>query len=849
MGNIRIYELAKKLGVTNNDILDKLKSLGIKGKVHSSSIEDSIAQKVTLALKHKKEQKSEPKVKTKVELKAKARVESKAKIRTESKPKTKTEPKTKAETKVRVKPGLKAKAKEQPVAELKAEIKPEHKVKPQPEIKAEPKPVIEHELKAEHGPEPQARPELEIKKEAKVEPMAEVKVEEEGKPETEVPKETERRISPFKFEDEEEVAKVLPSRFRDKIQPVKIKGVKPFPPSKKKWQEFKPFHRKIEKPKDIKQTATVIPLPTQPRRKVIKLTEGMTAKDFAAIIGQKINEVLKKFIGLGSMATINQPVDMDAAILVADSFGIKAEFVPAEAVESILEEGKEDESLLKPRPPVVTIMGHVDHGKTSLLDAIRETKVVEAEAGGITQHIGAYNVKLKDKVIVFLDTPGHEAFTAMRARGAKVTDIVVLVVAADDGVMPQTVEAINHAKAAQVPIIVAINKIDKPEANPARVKQQLAEHGLIPEEWGGQTIFAEVSAKKRTGIENLLQMIALQADIMELKANPDKQGRGVIVEAKLDKGRGPVATVLVQSGTIKVGDAFISGSHFGRVRALINDTGKKLTESGPSTPVEIIGLSGVPQAGDTFIVVEDERRARQIALSREQKMRDTAAAKGPRMTLDDLYTRILEGEVKELNLIIKGDVQGSVEAVGEALERLSTQAVRIKVIHSSVGGITETDVMLASASNAIIIGFNVRPESKAYGLAEKEGVDIRSYTIIYDAISDVKAAMEGLLEPTLKEKVLGKAEVRQTFSISKIGTIAGCYVIEGTVSRSNTSVRVLRDHVVIYEGKLASLKRFKDDVKEVQAGYECGMSIENFNDIKVGDILEVFTVEKIAAKL
>lgn len=824
MGNIRIHELAKKLGVDNKEIIEKLKDLGIKGKVHSSTIEKEIADKVTDLLKQKEKSKTEPKVRTKAVTKSKIKAEAKVEQKVEKK--TKPKVRTKAELKI------------EPEPEKSTEVKAEQKE----EVKVEP------EVKPKTEPETKPTPEL-IKDELRIEQKPSAKVETEKKEDAEGHVETERRLGPFKFEEEEEVTRVLPSRFRDKLQPIKLKGLKPFPAAKKKWQEFKPISKKFEKPKAFKAGAKVVPLPTLPRKKVIKLTEGITAKDFAETIGQKLNEVLKRFMDLGFMATINQPVDMDAAILVAESFGIKAEFIPAEAVESILEESVEDASLLKPRPPVVTIMGHVDHGKTSLLDAIRETKLVESEAGGITQHIGAYKVNLKEKVIVFLDTPGHEAFTAMRARGAKVTDIVVLVVAADDGVMPQTIEAINHAKAADVPIIVAINKIDKPEANPARIRQQLTEYGLIPEEWGGHTIFTEVSAKKRIGIENLLEMILLQAEMMELKANPKKSGRGVIIEAKLDKGRGPVATVLVQNGTVKVGDTFITGIHYGKVRALIDDTGKKLHEAIPSTPVEVIGLSGVPQAGDTFIVVEDERKARQIALVREQKQRDRLIVKGRRMTLDDLYARIQEGVVKQLNLIIKGDVQGSVEAVGEALERLSTEVVKVKVIHSSVGGIKETDVMLASASDAIIIGFNVRPEPKASILAEKEGVDIRLYNIIYDAISDVKAAMEGLLEPTLKEKMLGRAEVRQTFHISKVGTVGGCYVLEGAVSRSNTNVRILRDHVVIYEGKISSLRRFKEDVKEVQAGYECGIVIENFNDIKVGDILEVFTVEKIAARL
>ncbi len=812
MENIRVHELAKKLGVDNKDIIAKLNSLGIKGKTHSSSIDDEIANKVSHLFKSKAKPKTETKIKTKTG--------TRVRIKTEAKKEPAVEPKLKPKTRTKVEPKV----------EARKETEPEIKIKPRAEQKIETVTDL---------------PGKELKAEEKTESKAEI----EKKDETEGHSEAERRIGPFKFEEEEEVTRVLPSRFRDKLQPIKLKGVRSFPAAKKKWQGFKPVSRKLEKPKVFKPGEKVVTLPTLPRKKLIKLTEGMTAKDFAETIGQKLSEVIKRFIELGFMATINQPVDMDATILVADSFGVKAEFAPAEAIESILEESIEDASLLRPRPPVVTIMGHVDHGKTSLLDAIRETKLVEAEAGGITQHIGAYKVNLKDKVIVFLDTPGHEAFTAMRARGAKVTDIVILVVAADDGVMPQTIEAINHAKAAGVPIIVAVNKIDKPEANPARIRQQLSEHGLVSEEWGGQTIFTEVSAKKRIGIETLLEMVLLQSEVMELKANPNRAGKGVIVEAKLDKGRGPVATVLVQTGAVKVGDTFITGIHYGKVRALIDDTGKKLPEAGPSTPVEIIGLSGVPQAGDTFIVVEDERKARQIALAREQKQRDTVVTRVRRMTLDDLYTRIQEGVVKELNLIIKGDVQGSVEAVGEALERLGTEAVKVKVIHSSVGGIKETDVMLASASEAIIIGFNVRPEPKADTLAEKEGVDVRLYNIIYDAISDVKAAMEGLLEPTLKEKILGKVEVRQTFHISRTGTIAGCYVLEGTISRSNTNARLLRDHVVIYEGKMSSLKRFKEDVKEVQSGYECGISLENFNDIKVGDILEVFTIEKIAAKL
>ncbi|MBM4123796.1 MAG: translation initiation factor IF-2, partial [Nitrospira sp.] len=520
--------------------------------------------------------------------------------------------------------------------------------------------------------------------------------------------------------------------------------------------------------------------------------------------------------------------------------------------EELLEEAVEwtEAEQLEPRPPVVTIMGHVDHGKTSLLDAIRQTKVTEQEAGGITQHIGAYTVTVHGKRVTFLDTPGHEAFTAMRARGAKITDLVILVVAADDGVMPQTIEAIHHAQAANVPIIVAINKIDKPGANADRIKNALTEYNMVPEAWGGQTIFVEVSAKQKVGLESLLEMILLQAEVLELKANPHRPAKGAVVEGKLDRGRGPVATLLVQDGTLRVGDAFVVGTFSGRVRALITDRGAKVAEAGPAMPVEVIGLPGVPAAGDAFVVVQDERVAREIAEDRAHKQRVADLAAGStRVTLDDLYARIKDGDVKELAVVIKSDVQGSAGALSEAVEKLSTPAVKLRVIHSGVGGITETDVLLASASRAIIIGFNIRPEPKATALAEREGVDIRLYTIIYDAIADIKAAMEGLLEPTLKERVLGRAEVRQVFTIPKAGTIAGCYVIEGTISRASAGVRVVRDNVTVYEGKLGSLRRFKDDVREVQQGYECGIGVENFADLKSGDIIEAYVQDKVATKL
>ncbi len=582
-------------------------------------------------------------------------------------------------------------------------------------------------------------------------------------------------------------------------------------------------------------------------KRIIKISESITVGELAKRMGIKATDLIRALMKLGVMATINHPLDFDTATLLATDFGYEIENVALD-VDEILEAEPDAPEALQKRPPVVTIMGHVDHGKTSLLDAIREANVIAGEAGGITQHIGAYDVELNGRKITFLDTPGHEAFTAMRARGAKVTDIVILVVAADDGVMPQTREAVNHSKAAGVPIIVAINKIDKPEASPGKVKQELMEFGLVSEEWGGETIFVEVSAKKRINLESLLEMVLLSADVLELKANPDKAARGTIVEAKLDKGRGPVATVLVQEGTLKSGDYFVAGVHYGRVRAMQNDRGEKVLAAGPAMPVEVIGFNGVPDAGDIFVAMADEKQAKEIATHRQIKLREAELAKHSKLSLEQLYEKIQKGEVKDLNTIVKGDVQGSVEAVAESLRKLTTDAIRLNVLHASVGAITETDVNLASASNAIILGFNVRPEVKAAALAEKEGVDVRLYNIIYDAVDDIKKAMEGLLEPTFKEKYLGRAEIREVFSVPKAGMVAGSYVTDGKIVR-NAQVRLLRDNVVMFEGKLGSLRRFKDDVKEVATGYECGMSLENYNDLKVGDIFECFEMEKFAGKL
>ena len=595
------------------------------------------------------------------------------------------------------------------------------------------------------------------------------------------------------------------------------------------------------------QRKTEITTPKASKR-VVRITEGVTVGDLGRSMGVKAGDLIKKLMELGQMATLNQVLDVDTATLLAGEFGYSVENVSFDA-ESAIEEAPEEavvgESV--PRPPVVTVMGHVDHGKTSLLDAIRHTNVTAREFGGITQHIGAYTVEANGRKIAFVDTPGHEAFTAMRARGAKVTDIVVLVVAANEGVMPQTQEAINHARAANVPIIVAINKIDLPDANIDNVKQRLTQVGLVPEDYGGETIIVPVSARTGQGIDKLLEMILLQADVMELKANPARAARGTIIESQLDRGRGPVATVLIQEGTLHQGDPFVSGVSYGRVRAMQDHLGQRLTEAGPSTPVEIFGLSSVPEPGTVFTAVVEESKARQVAEYRRSKQREGELTKTSRISLEDLSQRLAAGEVKELKVILKGDVQGSVEALADALARLSTEEVKLEVIHGSAGAISETDVTLASASKAIIIGFNIRPEAKAASLAEKEGVEIRLYTVIYEAINDMREAMEGLLAPTYREKALGRAEVRKIFSVPG-ATVAGCMVVDGKIVRS-ARARLVRDGRPVWEGKLATLKRFKDDVREVAQGYECGIALENFNDVKPDDIIEAFEMEAILRKL
>jgi translation initiation factor IF-2 len=837
MPSIRIYQLAKKLGKTTNELLEVLEKAGIAGKTHSSGIDMETAGMVEKAFKKAAPQKEKKRPEKKAAKKSAAAVK-KAEKKATTKPAT---PKEKPKEKKKKEAPRKAVA-EKPAVKP-APKKKEKRKAPPAKGKAAPEAPVAVKPAAPPGKKPE-RPIAEKTKRSIVKREKRLKL-----PAVELP----GQEAPL---PEEETELKVPDRFKKAMDAEKMEKFQIKPGMQKAFQAIRKIdHRKrfearphgrrhVKEHKQLKAHPGI----TAPRKKTLKVQEGITVKEFAEVVGVKLPEVIKKFMELGYTPTINQALDLDAALLVADALGVKVEVEAAEDF-SVVEEAPEDASKLVSRPPVVTIMGHVDHGKTSLLDAIRETRVMDTEAGGITQHIGAYKVSLKDKEIVFLDTPGHEAFTALRARGAKVTDLVVLIVAADDGVKPQTIEAIDHARAANVPIIVAINKIDKPEANPDKVRTELADHGIVSEEWGGQNIFAEISAKKRTGLENLLELILLQAEVLELKANPERLANCVIREARLDRTKGPVATLLLQRGTLRVGDAFLSGVNYGRVRALFNDKGKKIKEAGPSTPVEVMGFGSVPIAGDFFIVMEDEKKARQVALARLHKQKSSEIGKKRKLTLDDLYSKIKEGGIKDLNIIIKGDVQGSVEALKDALQQITHSEVQVKVIHSAAGGINESDVMLAAASNAIIIGFNVRPETKAAQTAEDEGIDIELYNVIYEAIDDVKKALEGLLEPTLKEKVLGRAEVRQTFVASRLGTIAGCMVVDGLVSRNCDGIRLIRDSIVVYEGRLASLKRFKEDVKEVQTGYECGIMIENYNDVKVGDIIENYVVEKVAAKL
>jgi len=853
----RVYELAKELGLENKDLITHLERIGITVKSHSSTLEDAEVERIKSELLAKEpKQIVEERIKSTVirrravrapleETQAIEEIEEKAEMPAEPVLEEKKEKTPAAAAIVEVagtEPVLVHAKKEIPKDEAKAE-KIEAKVetgiaapvaeKPKPQIIPVRPPVIsKHKIT-------KAEPKKEIPSKTPLKPGEKMVIPPAEKPikrEFEKPKKKGKVPVEVLIEEEKEAPrrKILEKKIEKKLRKQDDEREVIFT----KWRDDK-------KAAPVKMKKTEITVPKAIKRR-IKIGETISVGDLARRMGVKAGEVINKLMAMGVMATINQSIDYDIATLIASECSFQVEPVEAEFDESILKTNVVPENL-KPRAPVVTIMGHVDHGKTSLLDAIRQTNVIAGEAGGITQAIGAYHVNINNREIVFLDTPGHEAFTAMRARGAQVTDIVVLVVAADDGVMGQTVEAINHSKVAGVPIIVAINKIDKPGAEPDKIKQSLTEHNLLSEQWGGDTIFCEVSAKKKIGIESLLEMILLQADVLELKADPDRSASGVIIEAKLDRGRGPVATVLIQQGTLREGDAFVSKTEFGRVRAMNDDQGRRVKEAKPSMPVEVIGFSSVPQTGAEFFVVEDEKKARNIADYWLRKAREKELSASSKITLEQLYQKIKEG-VKDFNVIIKADVQGSIEAISDALHKLSTEDVKLKLIHSSTGAISETDVMLASASNAIIIGFNVRPDARVVEITQQEGVEIKLYDIIYNVINDVRAAMEGLLEPEYKEVVLGRAEVRETFKVPKVGTIAGCYVTDGKIARS-ASLKLVRDSVVIFDGKILSLRRFKDDAKEVQTGFECGISIEGFNDIHVGDIIEAYITETLERKL
>jgi translation initiation factor IF-2 len=888
----RVYELAKDLGLENKELIARLEKIGIAVKSHSSTLEDSDLERIqSELLSPEPREVVEQRIKSTVIRRRAVRLPAEeAKPEEAAKPPEEEPPAAAPQGEAILKEAVREPVpKEAPVRTSIYRDRPASEAAPKPVMPAVKGAAIKAEAPAE---EPTTKPAPEAGQKA---PVAEKKplsvrppehresihpqVESERRPQT--PPEAARPAPAFPRKEspgrpdlrivkDVEMPPPADKTGRPEAEKPKKKGAKPpvevlmgeVAPRKKalikklvdrkdrrieveRGEEKPSKWREERKAAPVKMKKTPITTPKASKRR-IRVGEAVGVGELAKRMGVKAGEVINKLIAMGLMVTINQAIDFDTATLIAADFGYQVESAQNEGDET-LPKGEPSPENLKPRAPVVTIMGHVDHGKTSLLDAIRETHVIDGEAGGITQAIGAYHVRIKGRDIVFLDTPGHEAFTAMRARGAQVTDIVVLVVAADDGVMGQTVEAINHARVAEVPIIVAINKIDKPGADPGKIRQALTEYNLLSEEWGGETIFCEVSAKKIQGIEEMLEMILLQADVMELKADPTLPARGVIIEAKLDRGRGPVATVLIQEGTLREGDAFVSKTEFGRVRAMINDQGRRISEAGPSMPVEVIGFSRVPQVSTEFVGVEDEKKARSIGEYWIRKERERELSVSSKITLEQLYQKMKEG-VKELNVIIKADVQGSIEALVDALGKLSTDDIKLKIIHSSTGTITETDVMLASASNAVVIGFNVRPDARVVEVAEQEGVDIKLYDIIYNVIADVRAAMEGLLDPIYKEVVQGRAEVREIFRVPKVGAIAGSYVTDGKIART-AALRLLRDGVVVYEGRIASLRRFKDDAKEVAAGFECGIGIEGFNDIRVGDVIEAYVKEQIERKL
>jgi translation initiation factor IF-2 len=859
MSKIRVYELARELNLTNKVLMDKLQGLGIAVGSHMSSLDDDAVQRAKAVIFGKKETGLEqtrvkPTVirrrrkvsETPEEPVAEAAPEVLPETEAPTPPADETIPESAADGPMKEEIESPALAEDgvEPAAEtsgpvaldaaaaderLKKTVKKLKRDEPAKIIKL---PVAPAEPPAERAKITPPSPQRLARTPARPVPAGEA-----APPPTDTEsKDAKRKKKKGKAEDAETEKKFIKKKisFRTKavIEAEDLyddqRGRKPRKGAKGKKELV------AQKPQFTVAKAI---------KRRIKIDDTIILSDFAKRLGVKAGEIIKTLMGMGNLATVNQSVDFETAVLVAAEFNYEVERAAFEE-DNILKPVADEPETLAHRAPVVTIMGHVDHGKTSLLDVIRKTRITETEAGGITQHIGAYHVATERGAIAFLDTPGHEAFTAMRARGAKVTDIVVLVVAADDGVMPQTVEAINHARAAGVPIIVAVNKIDKPGADPDRVKRALIERGLTPEEWGGDTIFVNVSAKQATGIDQLLEMILLQAEVMELRANPGKLARGHVVEAKIDSGRGPLATVLVSEGTLQNGDAVVCGVHSGKIRAMLDDRGQSVESAGPSVPVEILGLSGVPMAGDEFVAVADEKAARQISLHRMQKQRTRDLAQTSRPSLESLFERMKQGELKDLNLILKADVHGSIEALSDALTKLSNEEVKVNVVHAATGAITESDVSLATVSQAIIIGFNVRPSPKVHALAGEENVDMRFYNVIYDVINDVKAAMTGLMASRFEERILGSAEVREVFHIPKVGAVAGCHVTDGKIERGR-SLRLIRDGIVVYEGRNSSLRRFKDDVKEVQSGYECGIGIENFNDIKVGDRVEFYYMEEI----
>jgi translation initiation factor IF-2 len=860
MARLRVYELARDLNMTNKVLLEKLDDLDISVKSHMSALDDDTIAKIKssfFSTPQKQETIEETRVKPTVIRRRRKKVKVEASATPEAAPQETGEEAEKVDAEAIAAEGV-----EEPVAESQ---KPEELETEEPQeasaAEAEEKPAVKKAKKTQKAPkkEPSAKiiklpvkpPEKPLK-EKKAEPKkAKAKVEKgpadrkaaATPPQEAAPAavEAKKRKRKKKFEEADVDKKFLKKKISFRRKAV-IEGEDLYAEGYRPRKQRK--MAKGKKPSGGQKTQITVAKAIKRR---IKIDEAIVLSELAKRMGIKASEIIKAMMAMGSMATVNQTIDFDTAALIASEFDYEVERASFEE-EALLKQETDDPEKLVPRPPVVTIMGHVDHGKTSLLDVIRKSRVSETEAGGITQHIGAYHVSTDKGQIAFLDTPGHEAFTAMRARGARVTDIVVLVVAADDGVMPQTTEAINHSRAAEVPIIVAINKIDKQNADPEKVKRELAEIGLTPEDWGGDTIYVHVSAKQAEGIDELLEMILLQAEVLELKANPDKLASGHVVEAKIDSGRGAVATVLVREGTLRAGDPVVCGMHYGRIRAMLDDRGNQVESAGPSIPVEIVGLSGVPMAGDEFLALKDEKNAKQVSEHRQQKQRSKELAQSSRLSLDKLYERMQEGEVKDLNLIIKADVHGSIEALKDSLTKLSNDEVNVNVVHSASGTIAESDISLATVSNAIIIGFNVRPSPKVQALANEENVDMRFYNVIYDVIKDVKNALVGMMASTYEERILGTAEVREVFQIPKVGNIAGCYVTDGKMERGQ-KMRLLRDGVVIFEGKNSSLRRFKDDVKEVQAGYECGIGIENFNDIKVGDTIECYYLEEIRPEI